>query len=512
MRVLAFLISVQIVCYGCGQASNTGLNANADVRQPAVAGQFYPSDSATLARAVEYYLEDAVAPSGDRPIAIIAPHAGYIYSGQIAADAFKSAAGSDYDLVVLLGTNHTTAEFRGVSIYPSGGFKTPMGTAEIDAELADRLIAADEDFSFLESVHTREHSIEVQVPFVLKLFPGAKILPAVIGAADLDLSTRFGAALAEAIKGRRALIVASSDLSHYPDFSDARRVDRKTLEAIARLDTEALHSAIQDQLAGGVPNLSTCACGEGPILAAIVAAKTLGARSARVISYANSGETLIGTRSRVVGYGAVAISAEAESASSIPFPDSGLVLSEHFALSTDHKKTLLTLARKAIRQYLTAETAPLPRGFGSLLEQQRGAFVTLKENGNLRGCIGHMAEDLPLCQVVGYCALQAAFNDQRFPPVRLEELDDIEIEISILTPYQRAAGYNDIQIGRDGVLLQKDGRSAVYLPSVPVEQGWDRDQMLDHLCIKAGLSPGDWKTGTEFYTFQALVFGESDAR
>jgi AmmeMemoRadiSam system protein A len=161
-------------------------------------------------------------------------------------------------------------------------------------------------------------------------------------------------------------------------------------------------------------------------------------------------------------------------------------------------------------RYLTTETTPLARGFDPALQLDQGAFVTLKKKGDLRGCIGHMAEDMPLCQVVGFCALQSAFNDRRFSPVELSELRDIDIEISVLTPYRRVGGYDAIRIGRDGVLMEKSGRSAVFLPSVAVEQGWNREEMLSHLSAKAGLSSDAWKKDAVFYTFQAVAFSESE--
>ncbi len=510
IRTFLCLISFTALCCSYTCASKVDRNYTAEVRQPAVAGQFYPDDSSKLTKTIECYVRDAVTPFHEKPIAIISPHAGYIYSGQICADAFKQASPHEYDLVVLLGTNHTTAGFTDVSIYPGGGYQTPLGIAEIDQDLAAELIAADEDFTFSESVHLREHSIEVLVPFVQKLFPKAKILPAVIGAPDLHLCTRFGETLAKALGGRRALIVASSDLSHYPDYEDAVRVDRNTLDAIAKLDPRELNSSIREQLRKGTYNLSTCACGQGPILAAMVAAKKLGANRAQIISYANSGDTSIGRHSRVVGYGAVAFVADSGSENERDILSPRKEPPGEFALTSDHKKVLLTFARNTIRQLLIAETVPLARGFDPVLEAKKGVFVTLHKHGKLRGCIGHMAEDLPLCQAVGFSAVQAAFNDRRFSPIQPNELEDIEIEISVLTPFKQVGGAEDILIGRDGVMLEKEGRSAVYLPSVPVEQDWDREEMLNHLCIKAGLSPGCWKKGANFFTFQAMVFSESD--
>lgn len=480
-------------------------------RKPAVAGQFYPSDPLKLASAVDGYLADAVTPFSERPIAIVVPHAGYAYSGQIAADAFKQASRHQYDVVVILGVNHTTPGFRDVSVYPGGGFETPLGVARIDEALAERLMDADRRFAFDERVHAREHSIETQVPYVQMIFPGAKILPAVVGSADLELCEKFGNALGVALEGRRALIVASCDLSHYPACGDAERVDRGTLDAMMSLDPETFRSALSAQMGEGTPELATCACGEAPVLAAMIAARRLGARGAQIISYANSGHTAIGDRSRVVGYGAAAFVAApgARAPWSLPGEEPE---NDDCRLTPEEEKALLAFARKTIRRYLESSVIPLPRGFSPAARARHGAFVTLRKDGELRGCIGHMADDMPLCQTVGYCALQAAFNDRRFTPLEADELFAVDLEISVLTPYEAIAGYGEIEIGRDGVLMRKDGRSAVFLPSVAVEQGWTRDEMLAQLSIKAGLPPDAWKKDATFYTFQAVVFGEPGTR
>ncbi len=531
MKKILFPFVVLIIAVSVSQTHGLGTRADHDaaIREPAVAGQFYSDDSSKLAKGLAYYLEDAVQPAGERPIAILSPHAGYVYSGQIAADAFKQAAGHDYDLVVLLGTNHTHPGFSGVSVYPRGGYRTPLGLAKIDEDAASRLMAADKNVTFKESVHLREHSVEVQVPFVQTLFPNARILPAIVGVPDPDMCARFGNALADILKDRRALIVASSDLSHYPNYEDAVRVDRKVLDAITTLNPQALHIFIRKEENSGVPGLSTCACGEAPILAAMTAAKALGANCGRLVSYANSGDVSVGNRSRVVGYGAVSF---VKSRDCKPVkkssPSSGLSDEKPGfflqlgsppvrkkagflapSLSDKHKKTLLSFARKTIQQYLFSETLPLARTGDPVLERKQGAFVTLEKHGQLRGCIGHMAEDMPLYRVVGSMALQAAFNDRRFRPLAPEEFPEIEIEISVLTPFQQVKGPEDILIGRDGVILKKDGRSAVFLPQVAPEQGWNRDETLNHLARKAGLSSDDWKADdAQFLTFQAIVFSE----
>jgi hypothetical protein len=478
------------------------------IRPAAVAGQFYPFDATKLAKAVDSFVADALDASTERPIALVAPHAGYIYSGQIAADAFRQAANFEYDVVVLLGTNHTTGGFSGVSVYLGDGYQTPLGVTPIDRELAERLVALDDDFTFEPAVHRQEHSVEVQVPFVQRLFPAASIVAAVVGASDLDLCRRFGDALARVLAGRRALVVASSDLSHYPSYDDAVRVVRATLAAITRFDTDNLDAALRAPM-GNIPNLRTRACGAGPIIAATFAARALGATHASVVSYANSGDCSVGDRTRVVGYGAVVFDAGDDAEGTVAPVEGEVRSSDDSPLDDDDKRTLLREARSTIERFLTTETTPLLRSTGALARKQ-GAFVTLRKHGRLRGCIGRMSADLPLAQVVGYCALQAAFNDRRFDPVTLPELANIDIEVSLLTPFERVATHQDIVVGRDGVLLEKDGQSAVFLPSVAVEQGWGRDEMLAHLCRKAGLPADAWRAGATFYTFRAEAFSESD--
>jgi len=496
-----------LLSLGCG----TGLqqDSDTDVRQPAVAGQFYPASADHLTQAISYYLEDARPAGPEQPIAIITPHAGYIYSGQIAADAFKQAAGYNYDVIVLLGTNHTTAGFDGVSLYDGAGYRTPLGVALIDRDLVKALLKADKDFTFRKSVHNREHSIEVQIPFIQRLFPGTKIVPAIIGQPDMDLCTRFGKALAKVLRDHVALIVVSSDLSHYPGYEDAVDVDQITLQAIQNLDPFEFQSTIDRQLRRDIAGLSTCACGAAPIMTAMVAARELGATQVKIVSYANSGDALIGDRSRVVGYGAVTFltgkNLKDDSVTRVPTTES---LSRE--LNSADRRILLAFARQSIQQLLTSETVPLPRDFDPALERKQGAFVTLSKNGELRGCIGHMVADLPVCQVVGAMAIQAAVNDRRFHSVTITELPDIEIEISLLTPFKPIASAEDFVLGRDGIVLKKDGRLAVYLPQVAPEQGWNRQQTLDQLCRKAGLPKGSWKKDAQLFTFQAKVFSESD--
>jgi hypothetical protein len=486
----------------------SGQKQERDIRLPVAAGRFYPASATSLRQAVRMFMEDAVPVQVKSPLALVVPHAGYVFSGQVAADGFRQVAGHHYDVVVVLGTNHTSGSFRKISIYPGDGFSTPLGTAMIDKEVVKELQAADPDCVPDRSLHQQEHSIEVQLPFIQVIFPDARIVPAVIGVPDIGLCTRFGQVLAGVLKNRRALIVASADLSHYPDADAAEDVDRKTLAAMEKLDPALLQKVTRAQMSRGIPNLHTCACGEAAVMVAMSAAKAMGATAGKVIRYAHSGDVPAGERDRVVGYGAVVYHADqASGRATEPGPESA---SPDSTLSDNDKKALLAFVRETLERYFSNKPPPSAAGLGPAMKQKRGVFVTLKKRGALRGCIGCMIPDKPLLELVGTVALQSALDDPRFRPVTLEELRDLEIEISMLTPMAPVAGADHIVVGRDGVLIRKGGRSAVFLPQVAPEQGWGRDEMLEHLCHKAGLPPGSWKEGAQLLTFQAIVFSEAD--
>ena len=246
-------------------------------------------------------------------------------------------------------------------------------------------------------------------------------------------------------------------------------------------------------------------------MAAMVAAKALGATRGTVVSWANSGDTTFGERDRVVGYGAVMFTTGAPGAD-VAVLDRPAEASAETPLGRAEEQQLLALARRTLERYFATGITPLPRGFPPAAHRRQGAFVTLRQRGELRGCIGHMAEDLPLDQTVGRMAMAAAFQDPRFPPLEPGELKNVEIEISALTPLRQVSGPEAVVIGRDGVQIRKSGRVAVFLPEVPVEQGWDRNALMENLCLKAGLPRDAWKSGAEFWTFRSIHFRESEFR
>ena len=497
-KLTLFVAAVVVVFSGyfsSGVCRDLRLSGN---RPPAVAGQFYPSDPEILEKVIRQFIRESSAISMEDPIAILVPHAGYIYSGQISADAYRQVMNRDYDVFVILGVNHTTGGFRGISLPGYESYRTPLGNVPIDREVAKALLEQCSDCVQNREVHVSEHSIEIQIPFIQVLFPEAKIVPVIIHPPDPELCKRFGRTLAGVLENKKALIVISSDLSHYPDYEDAVVSDRQTLLAIAGRDPEKIVSMMRDLDA---PNLGTRACGEAAILTGITAAGILGADRSIVAGYSNSGEIAVGDRTRVVGYGAVAFASgnapnDTDRLNRPDPPDSAAPLKE------SEKKILLSFARKTIRQFLTTQTVPLARDFPSRLIFKQGAFVTLKKEGHLRGCIGNILPEDELGRTVGKVAWQAAMQDPRFRPVEAEELHDLEIEISVLTPMKPVANPEQIVVGRDGVLLYKEGRSAVFLPQVAPENNWNRAEMLDNLCMKAQMPAGCWEQNAIFRTFQ----------
>jgi MEMO1 family protein len=506
LRIFSILFISAIALYGGSIACSSSVSN--DIRPTAVAGSFYSSNPGKLKLGIQKFLEESPSLAIETPVAILAPHAGYIYAGQIYADAYRQVMGRQYDVIVILGTNHTTGGFSGVSLGDYSAFRTPLGDAAVDQEVVSALLRESKDCNRDREVHVREHSVEVQIPFIQVLFPQAKIVPAIIYPPSLELCNRFGDALARVLKNRRALLVISTDLSHYPDSKNALKVDRPTLETIAKMDSTKIISLMQ---ALDVPRLDVRACGEASILAGLTAAKSLGAKSATIAGYANSGDIAIESSDRTVGYGAV-VFARDDRAASVKAFDRATPPSSAAPLQDIEKKSLLAFARETIHRYLTTETVPLPRSFPARMAFPQGAFVTLTENEQLRGCIGHITPDFELGKTVGAMAYQSAFHDPRFLPVQLSELNKIELEISILSPMKSIKTSEEIVVGRDGVLLTKGSSSAVFLPQVAPENNWDRNEMLDHLCIKAGLSKGCWKRDAGFQVFQAEVFSESQYR
>ena len=466
-------------------------------REPVFAGTWYPGDAKHLRQDVETYLQKAATPDLQGQLfALIAPHAGYSYSGQVAAYAYKLLEKQKFETVVLIGPSHHVY-FSGVSIYDRGGFRTPLGVVPLDTALTSALKDRDRRIRYVAEAHAQEHSLEIQLPFLQVVMPGFKLVPLVMGDQSFDSCQWLAEAVASCIGKKSVLVVASSDLSHFHPYQEAKKLDQVVLDEVNAFEPRAL----SENLKGG-----TCeACGGGPMVTAMLIAKKLGATSGQVLYYANSGD-VTGDRSGVVGYMAAALwgNPKKEGEAGGKKQKVGVDL----GLTAEEKTALLKLARKTIEAKCRGEKTEAPEVESSpALNEPRGAFVTLNKDGRLRGCIGQIQARKPLVKTVAEMAVAAAFDDPRFPALRAEELKDINIEISVLTPLRRITDVGEIQVGTHGIYMRRGGYSGLLLPQVATEWKWDRSAFLEHTCEKAHLPKDAWKDReTEIYIFSADVF------
>jgi len=464
------------------------------IRPPAVAGAFYPDNPQTLQGELKKHLaaaEKAAIPG--KIIGLVVPHAGYAYSAATAAAGYKQVAGQRYDLVVIIAPSHRDP-FFGATIYPGSAYQTPLGTVPIDQTLAKELVGSCNVIKLSELGHRAEHAVEVQLPFVQTLFPNSKILPIVVGGYDWPTCEAIGKALAKVLQGRQALLIASSDLYHGYSYSECKNTDNVTLAAVTDLRPA--------KLCDGLLKEEYQACGGGPIAVMQVAAQALGANKAKLVARTNSGDVTGQKDGYIVGYGAVAVFAQGE-------PRSERI--EFQPLDVNVQRELLRMARQAIKEYLNSGKIPRFQPTCATMKEKRGVFVTLTENGELRGCIGYHENDRPLYELVPDRAVAAAFDDPRFPPLRPEELGRIKIKISVyLTNVYKIDSLDEFEMGKHGIIMMKNGRGATYLPEVPVEAGWKTvEEEMHSLCMKAGLPTNAWRSGAEFWVYRTQVFDES---
>jgi hypothetical protein len=330
--------------------------------------------------------------------------------------------------------------------------------------------------------HREEHSLEVQLPFLqMTLKDGFKVVPVLFGSVSLSNCQALAYALSFLLEDN-TLIIASTDWSHYYPYDTALKLDRKGINAVVKDD---LREYIRSLAEG-----ESEACGAPAVITAMLVAPAMGANKIELLKYANSGD-VTGDRSKVVGYAAIAY------------------FRQETKLTEMEKRELLRNARKTIERRLSGKNYleyKVPEG---TLTSNRGAFVTLTKDGKLKGCIGYIQPVKPLGRAVQEMAIEAAENDPRFPPVGKDELKDIKIEISVLSRLKKVKDISEIEIGRDGLYIIKNGKSGLLLPQVAVEWGWDRDRLLDEVCIKAGLREGEWRSkDAVLYRFTADVFHE----
>jgi MEMO1 family protein len=501
----SFLILIFLLAGLASDFSRPKAAESRKVRPAGVAGSFYPAEPQPLRKMVNEFLAAAKVPKiPQAPLALLSPHAGYPFSGGVAAHAYALLRGRKFARVVVIAPSHYEA-FAFSSVYDGDAYSTPLGEVPVDKAFAAKLVAADPLIKFSRQGHGEvqghwEHALEDELPFLQQVLGSFKLVPVVMGDQSYESSRALGVALAKIIRKENAsssgdfdtLIVASSDLSHYHPYDEAVALDHKTLEAIEEWDYFNLSQNFQRRVWE--------ACGGGGIVAAMIAAERLGANRAEVLAYANSGD-VTGDKSRVVGYGAVAF-LKTNSPASSPGAE--------FHLSGKERGALMSIARKSVETAVRERrlyAPPLPEQ--AALFSDRAAFVTLTKKGELRGCIGDVSPSKPLYLMVRDVAALAAVRDPRFPPVSTVELNNLEYEISVLSPFRRVTDWKQIHVGRHGLVVKQGQYEGVLLPQVPVEQHWDRSTFLNEGCIKAGLPPQAWHDeATDVFLFTALVFGE----
>ena len=465
------------------------------IRPATQAGRFYDGNPDRLRREVDSLLslhaQDAVL---DHVAALIVPHAGYYYSGNVAATAYTTLnPQKPYKRIFLLGPSHHTW-VNGASVNDEADYySTPLGKVRVDKETVQALLDADTVFSFVPEAHDNEHCLEVQLPFLQqRLGDVPPIIPVIIGTNDFSKLKRIAKVLKPYFTDENLFIV-SSDFSHYPSYADACKVDAITGKAIESGDVYQFIETLESNARKGIARLSTSACGEFPIISLMC---MLDSRyEVRHLLYQNSGDMDESDPNRVVGYHAFAFLRNRQSTE------------DGFSLTEEDKQTLKGIALRSIQSALEGKLSPDTIAPASrVLSEKCGAFVSLHKHGRLRGCIGHFGEDVPLYQIVAVMARAAAFEDPRFDPVRSKELDDIDIEISVLTPMRRIHSLDEFQLHRHGIYIRKGTYSGTYLPQVADEVNWTKEEFVSHCSRdKAGLGWDGWRDA-ELYVYEAIVF------
>jgi AmmeMemoRadiSam system protein B/AmmeMemoRadiSam system protein A len=470
-------------------------------RQPAVAGQFYPVNRTELDATLQQLFAKAVPSKNIHDVvALISPHAGYVFSGEVAASAFKQIdATKEYENIFILASSHQIA-FEGASIYSQGNFITPFGTVKVNTILANQLINKNTIFSNRTDAHAQEHSLEVQLPFLQYILKkDFKIIPIVLGTQSPETCQRIAEALRPYLSTKNLFII-STDFSHYPSSRDAKNVDKAITDAILTNSPENLLHSMASNEQRNISQLSTCLCGWTSVLTLLFMTQGNQDLTYTHIQYKNSGDSEYGEKNRVVGYNALTVSLKQKKERA------------EFKLSDKDKKDLLTIAKNTVDQYVKNHKRPRleENKFSETLRTNCGAFVTLKKDGTLRGCIGRFDASDPLFKVVQDMAIASSTQDYRFSTVEPAEIPELEIEISVLTPMRRITSIDELELGKHGIYIRKGNNSGTFLPQVAAETGWTKEEFLGHCAQdKAGLGWNGWKDA-ELYVYEALVFSEKE--
>ena len=467
-------------------------------RKAYAAGRFYTDNPAALKTQLQQMFAKAEPRrEGASPLAIVVPHAGYLYSGEVAASGFNQIdPNRKFEHIFVIGSSHTTA-FQGASVYCDGNYETPLGIVKVDTELAKKLVSENKILKSYVEPHLYEHSLEVELPFLqVHLKNDFRIVPIILGPSTGDTPQKLAAALKPYLNEKN-LFVISSDFSHYPSYANAQTADQATAEAIQTNKPAKLMAALEKNQEKNIPGLATSLCGWSSVLTLLYMTEKMPGISVDLVEYKNSGDSPEGDKDRVVGYYSIAFN-QAESKTG------------EFSLNESDKNFLLKLARNTITDYIKKGVTPEVEtaNLSATLKTPCGAFVTLNKDGKLRGCIGRFNPEQPLWKVVQTMAIAATTQDYRFEPVTSGEISQLEIEISVLTPLKRITSADEFNLGIQGIYIKKGNQTGTFLPQVAAQTGWSKEEFLGHCAQdKAGIGWNGWKSA-ELYTYEALVFKE----
>ncbi|MDD5050484.1 MAG: AmmeMemoRadiSam system protein B [Candidatus Pacebacteria bacterium] len=467
-------------------------------RKPAVAGTFYPADQKELQQKIQVSLDNAPDSPKKKVAMILVPHAGYDFSADIAALAYKTLIGQKIKRVYLLGNSHFD-RFPGVVVDDNEFWETPLGKAEVDREKIQELFAFSPLVRTHSPTHGKDHALEVQLPFLQTVLDSPfTIIPLLFGNNTLYEYESMANILSSMYEDGD-LFVISTDLSHYPPFEIAKKIDQETLKLISRKDGEGLKEHAKSALTTK-ENMLTILCGLPAVECAIVIARELNLEP-KVLGYKNSGDVETENKNRVVGYGAISF---------ILGKSRQKKQDEKELLNAEEQAMLLQIAKTSVENFIQNNTIS---DFGDImpkLKKPSGAFVTIKRGGQLRGCVGLiLPDDRPLWKVVRDMAIASATKDGRFRSVMANELPELSYEVSVLSSPTKIDDWQKIKLGIDGVVLTKGERVGIFLPQVARETLWSKERFLSELCFqKAGLAPDAFKTDPEITlsVFQAQVF------
>jgi len=522
LLLCGFFLILAISLSGC---SASGAETE-KVRKPARAGSWYPGSPSQLGSTVSGYLTRARSSLGAerlariaRPVGLVAPHAGYTYSGPTAGYAFCTLQGKTYRTVFVLGPAHR-AMFRGISIPAFTHYETPSGKVEVDRSLCDKLLAKP-PFTTHSPAHTAEHSVEIELPFLQQVLgKDFKFVPMVVGELNERGYEQAGQAL-KAVMDDRTLIVASSDFTHYGLAFGYIPFTQDVKENLRKLDEGAIQRILAKDWRGFLAykqKTRATICGAGPIAILLACLQERSDVKGEKLFYTTSGAAT-GNYESSVSYASIvfyrseqpASTPEKQEKTPAPLPKPTSSTSE---LTGEEQKALLRIARDALQLYLKQRKLLNPRQAGyeitSALERRAGVFVTLKRDGQLRGCIGYIIGMKPLCQAVVDNAINAATRDPRFREVTAQELPELVIEISVMSPLQKIDDPERVEVGKHGLYIIQGRNRGILLPQVATDQGWNRTQFLEGVCRKAGLPRDAWRKGAQLSIFSAQVFSEEE--